>query len=308
VVHGSLDSFPVPRRRVFDNKKYQDLGAMVGLETKRGCPNKCVYCADPVIKGRKVRPRPIGFVVADLNDLLSQGVSWFHLSDSEFNIPINHAKEICRAIIDSGLSNKISWYCYCSPAPFDPELASLMRKAGCRGINFGVDSLCNEQLLRLGRDFNVDSVKFLVNTLKTEGLNYIFDLLVGGPGETEITIKESITNVKNLDVASCGISIGVRVYPGTYFAKSLSNGLGKEGLLPSDSTSFEPTYFLSPYLKDDTLKITENAVGNDTRFLLLSNPSEQGSYNYADDTNLSEKIKAGERGAYWDIIKRNRLS
>jgi hypothetical protein len=40
--------------------------------------------------------------------------------------------------------------------------------------------------------------------------------------------------------------------------------------------------------------------------LLLSNPSEQGSYNYADDTNLSEKIKSGERGAYWDIIKRNR--
>ena len=307
VVFGELASSPLPGRRMFDNKKYQDLGAMVGVETKRGCPGKCVYCADPVIKGKQIRLRPHKLVVDELKDLIDQGVSWFHLCDSEFNIPITHAKELCRAIIDSGLSSKVNWYCYCSPVPFDFELAGLMHQAGCKGVNFGVDSLSDVQLLRLGREHNLDSVKTLVNVLNKQGLNYIFDLLVGGPGETEATIKESILGIKNLGVPLSGVSIGIRVYPGTYLARALSHGFSKDGLYPSDANYYDPTFFVSPYLENEALKITQHIIGDDSRFLLLSNPAEQGSYNYADDEYLSEIIKTGERGAYWDIISRDKI-
>ena len=41
-----LRHLPLPRRRVFDNKRYEQFGAMVGIETKRGCPQKCIFCAD----------------------------------------------------------------------------------------------------------------------------------------------------------------------------------------------------------------------------------------------------------------------
>ncbi len=146
-----LRYLPPPRRRSFDNRRYQQLGAMVGIETKRGCPQGCIFCADPVAKGRKVRLRPPQVVVRELEDLLRQGVSWLHLCDSEFNLPLKHAKQVCRAIINKGIGDKIRWYCYCSPTPFDRELVRLMNAAGCAGINFGVDSLCDDQLHRLGR-------------------------------------------------------------------------------------------------------------------------------------------------------------
>ncbi|MDP6494716.1 MAG: cobalamin-dependent protein, partial [Dehalococcoidia bacterium] len=52
------ERLPLPLRRMVDNARYQREGAMVGIETKRGCPNKCIYCADPVVKGREMRVRP----------------------------------------------------------------------------------------------------------------------------------------------------------------------------------------------------------------------------------------------------------
>jgi len=103
-----LNRLPVPRRRIFDNRRYQQLGAMVGVETKRGCTQNCIYCPEPSAKGSKVRLRPPEIVVRELQDLLEQGVSWFYLCDSEFNLPPRHARDMCRAIIEKGLSEKIS--------------------------------------------------------------------------------------------------------------------------------------------------------------------------------------------------------
>jgi len=307
-IDNQLEDMPVPRRRLIDNKRYQDLGAMVGIETKRGCGQKCIYCADPVAKGRKIRLRPPQLVIEELKDLLVQGVSWLHLSDSEFNLPIEHAKEICTAIINAGIQDKLKWYCYSSPMPFDTELARMMKRAGCQGINFGVDSLCDEQLIRIGRKHTIGDIQQLVNNLKREQLNYIFDLLIGGPGEKKETVKTSLDRIRQLDIPLVGISVGVRVYPGTPLAKSIVGGHLLEGLSPKNAShDFSiPTFFISPYLGEDSFSFLKELVCKDPRFLFLSSPSDTGSYNYAGDEILSKIIRQGARGAYWDIISHNR--
>ncbi len=302
-----LTSLPVPRRRLFDNKKYEELGAMVGIETKRGCSQHCIFCADPVAKGSTIRLRPPVTVVEEFQDLLAQGVTWFHLCDSEFNLPIRHAKEICQAIIEAGLGDRLRWYCYCSPTPFDGELAGLMKHAGCCGINFGVDSLCDEQLLRLGRSHSTGDVQRLVSILKEAGLNYMFDLLIGGPGETEETVRATIDKVRELDVPLAGIAAGIRVYPETPLGKAIAGGFDKEGLHPEGGRAFhEPFFYLSLYLGADSSALIKELVAGDPRFLFLASPEEEGSYNYADDEALCRMIREGARGAYWDIIRRSR--
>jgi len=301
-----LRHLPLPRRRLFDNKRYEQLGAIIGLETKRGCPEKCIFCADPVTKGSVIRLRPPEKVVEELGDLLQQGVSWLHTCDCEFNIPLEHAKDVCQAIIDGGLEEKIRWYCYAAPTPFDGELAVLMKKAGCAGINFGVDSLCDEQLQRLGKAHSLDDVRQLVRILSREGLNYMFDLLIGGPGETEETVKTTIDKVKELDVPLVGIAAGVRVYPGTPLGKAVADGVVKEGLQTGTETDLtRPLFYMSPSLGNDAVALIHQLAGNDPRFLLLAAPAEEGSYNYADDEGLSRLIEQGARGAYWDIIRQH---
>ncbi|MFC1904190.1 B12-binding domain-containing radical SAM protein [Chloroflexota bacterium] len=307
MVNVDLQQLPVPRRQLFNNRKYEQLGAMVGIETKRGCLQQCIFCADPVAKGRSIRLRPPAKVVQEFQALVTQGVSWFHLGDSEFNLPIGHAKEVCRAVIQAGLGDRIRWYTYCSPAPFDYELASLMKRAGCAGINFGVDSLCDEPLKRLGRTHSVEDVQQLVSLLNREELNYMFDLLIGAPGETEGTVRVTVEKARELDVPLVGISVGVRVYPETPLGQAIANGSISGGLHPEGGqASHEPLFYLSPSLDSDISGLINELVAGDTRFLVLSSPAEEGSYNYAGDEVLGQLIKDGARGAYWDILNRNR--
>jgi len=298
---------PIPRRRIFDNRRYEQLGAMVGIETKRGCPQRCIFCADPLVKGNKLRLRPPEIVVQELKDLADQGVSWLHTCDSEFNLPIEHAKDICRAIIQGGLGNRIRWYCYCSPVPFDEELADLMNIAGCAGINFGVDSLCDEQLYRLGRIHSSEDVQKLVSLLRSKGMNYMLDLLAGGPGETVDTLRTTINRAKEFNVPLVGIAAGIRVYPDTPLGKAIADGRIIGGLHPAATPApHEPIFYLSPLLGDNVPALIEHLANNDPRFLFLAAPAEKGSCNYADDEGLSHLIRQGARGAYWDIIRKNR--
>ena len=301
-----LRRLPMPRRRLFDNRGYEEVGAMVGIETKRGCSQRCIFCADPVARGSTIRLRPPLTVVQEFQDLLAQGVSWFHLGDSEFNLPITHAKEVCQAVIQAGIGDKLRWYCYCSPTPFDYELASLMKRAGCAGINFGVDSLCNEQLSRLGRSHSTSDIQQLLPLLKEEKLNYIFDLIIGGPGETKETVKATIQKVRELNIPLAGMAVGIRVYPGTPLCQAIANGSIKGGLYPGVEHTFsEPIFYLSPSLGPDAPALINEFVADDRRFLVLSSPEEAGSYNYADDEALCQLIQEGARGAYWDIISRS---
>ncbi len=302
-----LRRLPPPRRRIFDNRRYEQLGAIVGIETKRGCSQRCIFCADPVAKGTRIRLRPPEIVVRELEDLQQQGVSWLHLCDSEFNLPLRHAKDVCRAIINKGLGDKVRWYCYCAPLPFDRELARLMKPAGCAGINFGVDSLCDDQLHRLGKIHSLKDVSQLIRLLHAERLNYMFDLLIGGPGETAETVEITINKAREFDVPLVGLATGVRVYPHTPLGKAIADGLVKEGLHPDTGEDPEqPFFYLSPSLGDDAVTVINQLVADEPRFLVLSAPAEKGSYNYADDEVLSQRIEQGARGAYWDIIRQHR--
>ncbi len=302
----NLKTMPLPHRQLFDNPRYEREGAMVGVETKRGCSQQCIYCADPVAKGKRIRTRPPEMIADEMEGLLEQGVSWFHLCDSEFNLPLWHAKEVCRALLQRGLGDKLRWYCYCSPLPFDHELARLMRNSGCVGINFGVDSLCDDQLARLARSHRLSHIQELVHILKEEGLNFMFDLLIGCLGETEETVRTTIEQVKRLEPPWVGIAVGVRIYPHTPLWELTSN-FSVQDLHPPQTPDFsEPAFYLSLSLGTDPLGLVRQLIGDDPRFMLLSVPAEVASYNYVDDQFLCQAIAQGARGAYWDILRNSK--
>ncbi|MCY3022853.1 MAG: cobalamin B12-binding domain-containing protein, partial [Planctomycetota bacterium] len=83
----------VPTRRdAVDNAAYFRLGGQIGLETKRGCPAACDFCADPLAKGAAARLRPPADAADEAEALLRQGVDVLHLCDGEFNVPYAHAR------------------------------------------------------------------------------------------------------------------------------------------------------------------------------------------------------------------------
>lgn len=299
----SLGNLPPMSRRWIDNRRYFRQGGQNGIETKRGCPNSCIYCADPVAKGNQIRTRPPRAVVDELESLLTQGIDHIHTCDSEFNIPEAHAQEVCQEIIRRRLGEKLRWYAYCAPVPFSAELARTMRSAGCMGINFGVDSGDGEMLRRLKRNFFSEDILNTVRWCKESGIAVMLDLLLGSPGETQESILRTIELMRFSDPDRVGVAVGVRVYPGTELADQVMRGEGRKGLVGGQDR-LEPLFFLEPQVAPFVFDLLDEVIGDDRRFFFFDPSRPEKNYNYNANQRLLEAIQKGYRGAYWDILRR----
>jgi radical SAM superfamily enzyme YgiQ (UPF0313 family) len=302
-----LLDLPLPRRGAVDNPRYFREGGMGSVETKRGCEQTCIYCADPLAKGRRYRLRPPSMVADEIEGLLAQGVDYLHLCDSEFNLPYHHAVGICEEIIGRGLGKRLSWYAYLSPVPFTEELARLMIQAGCRGINFGVDHGDDRILKNLGRHFTVPDIQETAALCHRLNIPFMYDLLLGGPGEDKKSLSKTISMMKEINPSRVGISAGVRIYPGTRLAEIALADIQKgnanvRGVINSDF--FSPIFYVSNALGDELFPFIASLVNGDERFFFGGGEETEANYNYNANTVLVEAIKRGYCGAFWDILRR----
>jgi len=291
-------------RKLSDNSMYFRMGGQVGIETKRGCTGKCIYCADPLAKGRKVRVRSAESVADEIEELLSCGAWAFHLCDSEFNRGRQHAEQVLREIAKRGLGEKISLYGYFSPKPFDLDLAKLFAAAGGKGICFGADSGSDELLSILKRDHCARDLEIVVNACKKAGIRLMYDLLIGGPNETKKTMAKTIKLMKKLEPDRVGVSYGLRVYAGTELAQMIraEQSACAAGSMKNNPELIFPVFYLSPALQKNGLDYLHELVGSDKRFFLPAQVSKKQNYNYSGNLFLERLIKKGARGAYWKIL------
>jgi len=69
---------------------------------------------------------------------------------------------------------------------------------------------------------------------------------------------------------------------------------------------FQPTFYISPALGPEPARQVKDLIAGDERFFepMAEQPdAEATDHNYNDNTDLVEAIRAGARGAYWDILR-----
>jgi hypothetical protein len=207
-------------------------------------------------------------------------------------------------MIRRNLGDELRWYAYCSPLPFSRELAKVMRRAGCVGINFGVDNGHEEMLRRLRRDFVPNDILGATRACKDAGMAVMLDLLLGSPGETRQSIATTIELMRQAAPDRVGIALGVRVYDGT----ELSNQTRREDLkagLVGRGDPLEPVFFLEPALAPVAFELLDALIGDDERFFFFDPSRPDRNYNYNANQRLVDAIHQGYRGAYWDILRRS---
>lgn len=324
-IYSNSPSWPDPfslitARDFIDNSSYFKNGGQCGLETKRGCNRHCIYCADPLAKGTKLRLRPPPEVAEEIQALLSQGIDVLHFCDSEFNVPRSHANAICEEFNKHSLGNKIRWYTYMSPTPFDEELARKMSQAGCVGIDFTGDSANSAMLKTYQQMHNKEDLASAVRLCRLNNIAVMIDLLLGGPGETPETVRETIEFIKKINPDCAGAALGVRIYPNTAMEKISARELRNE----TDSNIhrkytgpidlLKPTFYISKALGEHPAQLVRDLIDGDQRFFEPSVETEQktketgvpANYNYNENLPLIKAIRKGARGAYWDILRQSR--
>jgi tryptophan 2-C-methyltransferase len=305
-------------RRHVRNDEYFRQGGQIGIETKRGCPRKCIYCADPIAKGVHVRCRSPQLVVEEFDALLRQGIDVFHICDGEFNVPRSHALAVCEALVRSRISERIRFYAYLAVRPFDLELARAMKRAGCVGINFTGDSGSDQMLFKYRAAHRRSHLADAVGFCRVAGITCMVDLLLGGPGETLETLRETIEFAKRINPDCVGAGLGLRLYPTTPAAAMLSadgtmqSGAGIRRRYTGPINLLWPTFFISPALGLRPAEVVRELIAGDERFFPPAEEQMRGDepngHNYSDNQSLSSAIAGGARGAYWDILRKLRAT
>jgi len=196
--HLDLDALTVPDRAQVDALYYTDVGTE-SVQTKRGCALRCDYCTYPIIEGRTVRKRDPATVVTEMIQLrnANPALSHFFIVDSVFNIPPQHAKDICREMIARELNTP--WTCYANPLGFDAELAELMRASQCVGMEIGADSGCDEILEKLRKGFDTRKLREIHDLCAAAELRDCHTFLLGTPGETMDHVRRTLDFVIDMD-------------------------------------------------------------------------------------------------------------
>lgn len=245
-----LDSLPSPSlHRWIDLRRYERHGATIPIQTKRGCVYKCVYCTYRNVEGWGYRTRDPERVADEIEELHRKaGVRNFDFVDSTFNSPPGHALEVCEAITRRKLRVHLDTTNF-TPATASNELLSAMRTAGFRTLGISAESASDSVLARLEKGFTASKVREVAERVEKAGIRTLWIFLVGGPGETEQTLEET------LDFAAWRLgrgdavylTVGLRIYPGT----TLHRIAIAEGVISEASTLLDPTFYFSPNLQFD---------------------------------------------------------
>ncbi len=245
-----IDKVYLPAHTKCDYKRYVKLGGFVSLQTKRGCPFKCIYCVYPVLEGCGYRLRSPEHIAEEISSVVAdKGVRAFYFTDSVFNTPRPHALAICREIARHRLS--IKWMAYCNPLGFDLELARSMAEAGCVGVEFGLDVASEKMLEKMGKPFSQSEIRKCLKASSDAGLPAAVHLLFGGPGETVEDIRDTQRFLDSCATPNAIFALlGIRIYENTPIKKVAV----EEGVISEDTDLFNPVYYVSTGLGNDPIR------------------------------------------------------
>ena len=225
------DFHNAPRLDLLDMRRYDGSGFGVGVVTKLArayYPN-----LEGGFEGDDWRVRDPSEVVDEIADLNARyGVSKIFFIDSGFNIPPDHAKKLCRAVIESGV--KIRWNSYVRTGSGDLELAELMKRSGC-SLALMAESGKGEGLRE-----RLDGMEALAGVFRAADLPFSVNIGFGETGETQETVKLKTAMLDRIEPAFVALRVGTRILPNTAAARTAM----RDGLIKSESDLTAPVFYI----------------------------------------------------------------
>ena len=186
----------------------------ISIFSSRGCPSKCFYCMySQVMFGKGYRKRSAKNLFDEVVYITKNfpEVTEILIDDDNFAVDQENVKEFCKLMIEKRINLK--WVVQCR-VTLQYETMVLMRKAGCRLVVVGYESGSQKVLdgmhkgitLQMSRKFNAAAKKA---KMRVHGC-----FMVGNPGETKVTMQETLNFAKSLTMDTVQF-FPLMLYPGT---------------------------------------------------------------------------------------------
>lgn len=268
---------------------YWKHSGMLNIQTKRGCPNKCIYCSYPYIDGRCVRTMDTDEIALNLKEIREEsGADYFFFTDSIFNICNLYNQELAKSLIKH--NTQISWGGYFSPSNITEEQMALYKASGLKHIEFGTESLCDQTLAKYGKNFTVEDIFRTSNLALKHNVYYAHFLILGGYGETAEELAITLENSKKIRHTVFFPYIGMRIYPNT----PLYNFALEDGTITQNSNLMEPHYYIRDgFDLEETRKV---ALATNKAWVFPDDPQNEMM------TTL--RIKKNKKGLLWEYLRK----
>ncbi len=182
------------------------------IVTTRGCPYKCIFC-DRSVFGNKCRGHSAGYILELIEYLYNRfGIREILIEDDTFVTFKSRLIEVCEGIIKRGI--KISWSCLGRADAVTPEILSLMKKAGCWSISFGIETGDPEVMKFIGKNITLAKIEQAVKWTKEAGLLSKGFFILGHPTDDQETIKKTIGFALSIPLDDISVSM-MTPFPGS---------------------------------------------------------------------------------------------
>ena len=221
-----LDQLPFPDVSLIDIPSYYIISSHVRtfkplrwgfLMTSRGCPYPCTYCSQTLRQsfGLQFRGMSPERVVDDMERLEKEhGVNAIFCQDDVFTFDMDRVRAICDEYLRRELT--VRWVCQTRGDALDRDLVQRMKRAGCAGVTFGVES-GNDRVLRVLKKKETAAEMFEgARLVKEAGLALTCYYMIGNPTETREEVLETLGFAKKVGshVIQCAY---FTPYPGSPF-------------------------------------------------------------------------------------------
>ena len=225
-----LDDLPMPMHELLPLDKYREpliKGPFTFIVTSRGCPAGCTYCIKHVSYQYSARLRSPELIMEELWRLKELGINNIHMYADLFTVNREQVMELCERMIAEKIN--IRWTCNSRVDYVDEEMLTMMGRAGNWLIAWGIESANEEILKHAHKGAYRDKVVRALSWAHAAGIKNWGYFIIGLPGETEETIRQTIDFAKKLplDIALFHVAAP---YPGTpFFFEVVENGWFRPG-------------------------------------------------------------------------------
>jgi anaerobic magnesium-protoporphyrin IX monomethyl ester cyclase len=180
-------------------------GPWTCASTSRGCPYHCTFCSKAVF-GNKYQAMDTSRVMDVLYKLVKNyGIKDITFYDDEFTLNHDRVLDFCDSLIRRKLDLK--WTCEARVNLVDEELISAMQQAGCRLINYGIESGSQSVLDSLRKDITIEQVRTAVALTRRYGIRASGYFMLGCPGETKETVSQTVEFAQSLELDHAQFSV-----------------------------------------------------------------------------------------------------
>jgi len=208
------DEIPFPARDLFPLDFYQEKW---NISTARGgCPYKCPFCSAAYIWEGNRRPRSPENIIEEIKMVYEErGATYIFFSEDIFTVNKKWVYKLLELI--NQLDYKIEWGCATRVDCVNEQLIMDMANAGCRAIQFGVES-GSQRILDAVKGITKEQVLKVIKACKKADIDVASSFMIPFPEDTKETVRETKEFIKELYDAGSKIYMSyTSPYPGTKF-------------------------------------------------------------------------------------------